>query len=228
MFAKCSLFVLSLLSANGCRKRSKHGLFVFPPKKTLIWRRHCSIGQSGCSMTSKRSFDWLAWIFFFFFTKSHARLYPFDKPIKSFYFCSFVVSVLFVLFHFKVIRKSLYLISERHAMPVPVRTFANWIPWFFLLSTACTSAVVTLILYTFFHLLWHFSRLQNSPYFCVFKYARAVKQKVWNEAENRERDSHHTPYGRLRLARFARVRLLRHAIPISLLILRKKPDCFAV
>ena len=31
-------------------------------------------------------------------------------------------------------------------------------------------------------------RLQNSPYFCVFKYARAVKQKIWNEAENRERD----------------------------------------
>ena len=31
-------------------------------------------------------------------------------------------------------------------------------------------------------------RLQNSPYFCAFKYARAVKQKVWNEAENRERD----------------------------------------
>ena len=32
------------------------------------------------------------------------------------------------------------------------------------------------------------SRLQNSPYFQVFKYARVVKQKVWNEAENRERD----------------------------------------
>ena len=31
-------------------------------------------------------------------------------------------------------------------------------------------------------------RLQNGPYFCVFKYARAVKQKVCNEAENRERD----------------------------------------
>ena len=39
-------------------KRSKHGLFVFPPKKTLIWRRHCSIGQSCCSMTSKQSIDW--------------------------------------------------------------------------------------------------------------------------------------------------------------------------
>ena len=32
----------------------------------------------------------------------------------------------------------------------------------------------------------------------------------------------------MRLARFARVRLLRHALPISLLILRKKTDCFAV
>ena len=76
--------------------------------------------------------------------------------------------------------------------------------------------------------------MQNSPYFCVFKYARAVKQKVWNEAENRERDwgetlkigfffSPYTPYGRVRLERFARSRLLRHALPISLLILRKKP-----
>jgi len=68
-----------------------------------------------------------------------------------------------------------------------------------------------------------FTRLQNSPYFCIFKYARAVKQKVWNEAENRERD-----YGRVRLARYASARLLRHSSPISLLILRKKPDCFAV
>ena len=35
--------------------------------------------------------------------------------------------------------------------------------------------------------------------------------------------SPHTPFGRVRLARFARVRLLRHPLPISLLILRKKP-----
>ena len=41
-------------------------------------------------------------------------------------------------------------------------------------------------------------------------YARAVNQKVWNEAENGERDwgerlktSPHTPYGRLRHARLA-------------------------
>ena len=59
------------------------------------------------------------------------------------------------------------------------------------------------------------ARLQHSPYVCVFKYARAVKQKVWNEAETGERR-----YVRVRLARLARVRLLRHALPISLLILR--------
>ena len=75
------------------------------------------------------------------------------------------------------------------------------------------------------------TRLQISPYFCVLKYARTVKQKVWNEAEKQRarlgRDaksllSPHKPYGRVMLARFARVRLLRHALPISLLILRKK------
>ena len=32
-----------------------HHLFVLPPKKTLMWRKHCSIGQSCCSMTSNRS-----------------------------------------------------------------------------------------------------------------------------------------------------------------------------
>ena len=36
--------------------------------------------------------------------KSHAGLPPFDKPIKSPYFRSCIVSVLFARFHFKVIR----------------------------------------------------------------------------------------------------------------------------
>ena len=108
-------------------KRSKHGLFVFPPKKTLIWRRHCSIGQSCCSMTSKRSIDWFlessrAWSVFTR-AKSYARLYPFDKPIKSLYLRSFVVSVLFARFHFKVIRKSLCKRSKRHCtIPTPQHT----------------------------------------------------------------------------------------------------------
>ena len=56
----------------------------------------------------------------------------------------------------------------------------------------------------------------------VFKYARAVKQKAWNEAENIERDwgerlkiliiankfflSPHTPYGHVRLLGHANLR----------------------
>ena len=49
---------------------------------------------------------------------------------------------------------------------------------------------------------------------------RAVKQKVWNEAENRERDWGET----LKNTESVRAqRLLRHALPISLLILRKEP-----
>ena len=54
----CEVFVICFI--RQWMKRSKHGLVVFPPKKTLIWRRHCLIGQSRCSMTSKRSIDFLS------------------------------------------------------------------------------------------------------------------------------------------------------------------------
>ena len=66
----------------------------------------------------------------------------------------------------------------------------------------------------------NYVRLQNSPYFCVFKYARVVKQKVWNEAENRERDWRETL--KIRTVRFAYVIFVRitrfsqpRAIPIG-------------
>ena len=53
------------------------------------------------------------------------------------------------------------------------------------------------------------------------------RERGWKQRARLWRDgfflSPHTPYRRVRLARFARVRLLRHALPISLLILRKKP-----
>ena len=97
-------------------KRSKQGLFVFPPNMNMIWRRHCPIGQSCYSMTSKQCIGGFlkssrAWSFltraFAKPIKIHARLYLFNKPIKWLYFRSFVVSVLFARFHFKVTRKSL-------------------------------------------------------------------------------------------------------------------------
>ena len=41
------------LFSQSVDEKIKYGLFVFPPKKTLIWRRYCSTGQSCCSMTLK-------------------------------------------------------------------------------------------------------------------------------------------------------------------------------
>ena len=50
------MFVLCFISQ--WMKRSKQGIKTwplrFPAKETLIWRRHCSIDQSCCSMTSKQ------------------------------------------------------------------------------------------------------------------------------------------------------------------------------
>ena len=64
----------------------------------------------------------------------------------------------------------------------------------------------------------------------IFAYSSTHEQsnkrcgtRLKTESESGERR-----YGRVRLARFARIRLLRHALPISSLILREKTDCFAV
>ena len=79
------------------------------------------------------------------------------------------------------------------------------------------------------------ARLQNSPYFCVFKYTRVVKQKVWNEAENREqdlgRDAKNTFFflSRACEARVLRVRkTLMAGFTDFFPDFEKKPDCFAV
>ena len=50
-------------------KEVKTWPLLFPTKKNRIWRRHCSIGQSCCSMKSKPSIGWFlesspAWRFF--------------------------------------------------------------------------------------------------------------------------------------------------------------------
>ena len=51
----------------------------------------------------------------------------------------------------------------------------------------------------------------------IFAYSstRELSNKVWSEAENGEHESGKRRYGRVRLARSARVRLLRYAKPIS-------------
>ena len=96
-------------------KRSRHGLFKESPnmeKALFEWPIVLQYDVKAKYRLISRKFSGVK----FFHpsvrltNQSHARLYPFDKPIKSFCFRSFVVSVLFARFHFKVIRKSL----QRH------------------------------------------------------------------------------------------------------------------
>ena len=59
-------------------------------------------------------------------------------------------------------------------------------------------------------------RLQNSPYFCVFKYARAVKQKVWNGCGTRlktESETGERRYGTLRSCEARAVRAHKTLTP---------------
>ena len=97
-FGKCSLFVLS---ANGWKDQNMDSSFsrkikpyyglriVRLANRVAVWR------QSEVYRFISRKFSGMNFF-------SHARLYPFDKLIKSLYFRSFVVSVLLARFHFKV------------------------------------------------------------------------------------------------------------------------------
>ena len=94
-------------------KRSKHGLLVFPPKKTLIWRRHCSSDQSCYSMTSKRFLESSSGMKFFQpsvrLTNQKPRAFVSVRQTNQIDLFPFVCCFcLFARFHFKVIRKSLY------------------------------------------------------------------------------------------------------------------------
>ena len=56
-------------------------------------------------------------------------LYLFDQPMKSLYSLSFVVSVLFVRFHFKILRKSLYHCIPSHPPFGPIHFHSLYIPF---------------------------------------------------------------------------------------------------
>ena len=106
---------------------------------------------------------------------------------------------------------------QRSTKSIP-RFYNQLFHWTFLDRISCINFNISLAILDTSYLNMHFfgthtclCRLQNCPSadFGVFKYAWAVTQKVWNEAENGVWGS--------------RVLLLRHALPTSLLILRKKP-----
>ena len=62
-------------------------------------------------------------------TNQKPRVYPFDQPMKWVYCRSFVVSVLFARFHFKVIRKSLYRCIPSHPPFGPIHFHSRYIPF---------------------------------------------------------------------------------------------------
>ena len=62
-------------------------------------------------------------------TNQKPRVYPFDQPMKWVYSRSFVVSVLFARFHFKVIRKSLYRCIPSHTPFGPIHFHSRYIPF---------------------------------------------------------------------------------------------------
>ena len=69
-------------------------------------------------------------------------------------------------------------------------------------------------------------RLQNRPYFFAYSSKREQSKERSGTRLKTESETGERRYGRVRLARFARVILLRHALLIFLLILRKKPTVF--
>ena len=63
----------------------------------------------------------------------------------------------------------------------------------------------------------------HSPYFYIFKYTRAVKQKAWNEAENGERD-----WGECEARTLRALKTLTPRFTDLFTDFEKKTDCFAV
>ena len=114
-FGKCSLFVLSAMD-----EKIRTWTLRFPAKENanmeIALMSYCNtIGQSNNAKYRLISRKFSGVKFFHQCVRvtnqkprAFASLYPFDKPIRSLYFRSFVVSVLFARFHCKVIRKSLY------------------------------------------------------------------------------------------------------------------------
>ena len=111
-FGKCSFFVSS---ANGWKDQNMASLFSRQrnpnmEKGLFDWPTVLQYDVNAKYRLISRKFSGMK---FFHLSvrltneKPGAFVCPFDKPIKSLYFRSFVVSVLFARFHFKVIRKSL-------------------------------------------------------------------------------------------------------------------------
>ena len=86
-------------------EKIKHGLFVIPQKKTLIWKRHCSIGQLCCKYDVKAKYRLI--LCSRKFSGNQPKSVPFS--MRSMNQSNRSLEFGFVrAFSFKVMRKSLY------------------------------------------------------------------------------------------------------------------------
>ena len=161
-FGKCICFISQSM------KRSKHGLFVFPPKKTLIRRRHCSICQSCCSMTSKRFLESSSDMKFFQpsirLTSQKRRAFVSVRQTNQIALFPFVCCFCFVrAFSFQGHRKFALMMMQEHKVDQNLPRITNRALWRFSAS----------------HLLFHETFSLINAHLCVemhtflFPYARS-------------------------------------------------------
>ena len=134
------MFVICFISHWRRDENIKTWTLRLSSKENLTWRRHCSIGQLCCSITSKRSINWFLepWKLFGHEVFSPERALKQPKATRFCDFCVrvFVVSALFACFHSKVIRN-----RSKHNMDGGTKQRGGWGEFPIVTSPVSTSLI---------------------------------------------------------------------------------------
>ena len=134
------MFVICFISHWRRDENIKTWTLRLSSKENLTWRRHCSIGQLCCSITSKRSINWFLepWKLFGHEVFSPERALNQPKATRFCDFCVrvFVVSALFACFHSKVIRN-----RSKHNMDGGTKQRGGWGEFLIVTSPVSTSLI---------------------------------------------------------------------------------------
>ena len=134
------MFVICFISHWRRDENIKTWTLRLSSKENLTWRRHCSIGQLCCSITSKRSINWFLepWKLFGHEVFSPERALNQPKATRFCDFCVrvFVVSALFACFHSKVIRN-----RSKHNMDGGTKQRGGWGEFPIVTSPVSTSLI---------------------------------------------------------------------------------------
>ena len=134
------MFVICFISHWRRDENIKTWTLRLSSKENLTWRRHCSIGQLCCSITSKRSINWFLEPWKLFGHEAFSPERALNQP-KATLFCDFcvrlfVVSALFACFHSKVIRN-----RSKHNMDGGTKQRGGWGEFPIVTSPVSTSLI---------------------------------------------------------------------------------------